>query len=191
MLRQNRKIQFIILLTLVCLVGTMTIAYAVLSTTLNINGAAEIKNPTGIQNEKAKAWIDGYSVNNPIIGMKPFSLSYYWANNPPNYPTYVYNENSNYYNDIENYKSYLEQYNIPISSARLITLEELVALGCDKDNYTCINAPSWVYTTTYVSGTANTNTSMWTVNSNASFDDEFIYHDYGVRPVIEIPLTEF
>ena len=42
MKRQNRKIQFIILLTLVCLVGTMSIAYAILSTTLNIDGTAEV-----------------------------------------------------------------------------------------------------------------------------------------------------
>ena len=42
MIRQNRKIQFIILLTLVCLVGTMTIAYAILSTTLNITGNTEV-----------------------------------------------------------------------------------------------------------------------------------------------------
>ena len=42
MIRNSRKIQFIILLVLVCLVGTMTIAYAVLSTTLNINGNAQV-----------------------------------------------------------------------------------------------------------------------------------------------------
>ena len=42
MIRQNRRLQFIILLTLVCLVGTISIAYAVLSTTLNINGTAQV-----------------------------------------------------------------------------------------------------------------------------------------------------
>ena len=42
MLRQNRKMQFIILLVLVCLVGVMSIAYAILSTTLNITGNTEV-----------------------------------------------------------------------------------------------------------------------------------------------------
>ena len=43
MTRQNRKLQLFILLTLVCLVGTMSIAYAILSTTLNINGTAQVQ----------------------------------------------------------------------------------------------------------------------------------------------------
>ena len=42
MMRESRKLQLIILMALVCLVGTLSIAYAVLSTTLNINGHAEI-----------------------------------------------------------------------------------------------------------------------------------------------------
>ena len=41
--RGNRKLQLIILLVLVSLVGTMSIAYAVLSTTLNINGTAQVQ----------------------------------------------------------------------------------------------------------------------------------------------------
>ena len=41
--RVNRKLQLIILLVLVSLVGTMSIAYAVLSTTLNINGTAQVQ----------------------------------------------------------------------------------------------------------------------------------------------------
>ena len=42
MVKVNRKLQLIILLFLVCLVGTLSIAYAVLSTELIINGQAEV-----------------------------------------------------------------------------------------------------------------------------------------------------
>lgn len=41
-MRENRKLQLVILMVLVCLVGTMSIAYAILSTTLQINGHAEV-----------------------------------------------------------------------------------------------------------------------------------------------------
>ena len=67
MIRQNRKLQLFILLTLVCLVGTMSIAYAVLSTTLNINGTAQVQDASwNVHFDNVQ--VNPYSVEiNPVI----------------------------------------------------------------------------------------------------------------------------
>ena len=63
----NRKKQLVILLVLVCLVGTMSIAYAVLSTTLNINGTAQVQDASwNIHFDNIQ--VNPYSVSiNPVI----------------------------------------------------------------------------------------------------------------------------
>ena len=65
--RVNRKLQLIILLVLVGLVGTMSIAYAVLSTTLNINGTAQVQDASwNVHFDNVQ--VNPYSVPiNPVI----------------------------------------------------------------------------------------------------------------------------
>ena len=65
--RNDRKIQLIILLVLVCLVGTMSIAYAVLSTTLNIDGTAQVQDASwNVHFDNVE--VNPYSVEiNPVI----------------------------------------------------------------------------------------------------------------------------
>ena len=94
---------------------------------------------------------------------------------------------------VNNYKTYLTNTGLDISSARLITKAELEKLGCNEDDYSCSDAPSWVYSTSYWSGTAGGTSYVWGVNSDAFFSDDDYDRDdvLGVRPVIEIPLTEF
>ena len=63
----NRKLQLIILLVLVSLVGTMSIAYAVLSTTLNINGTAQVQDASW-NVHFSNIQVNPYSVEiNPVI----------------------------------------------------------------------------------------------------------------------------
>ena len=71
--------------------------------------------------------------------------------------------------------------------------EELVALGCDASTEYCDSnetyggtAPSWVYQTSYWSGSADDDDDVWTVYSNGRFLDPNCFDDYryGVRPVI-------
>ena len=67
MSRVNRKLQLVILLVLVCLVGTMSIAYAVLSTTLNINGTAQVQDASW-NVHFSNIQVNPYSVEiNPVI----------------------------------------------------------------------------------------------------------------------------
>ena len=137
-----------------------------------------LTNATGIQDSDAKgALIDSTT----WIGTTAFS-----------------NTNSTYSGSIvegyvNNYKTYLTNMGVDISSARLITKAELEKLGCNEDDYSCSDAPSWVYSTSYWSGSARGTNCVWFVSSSASF----VYsscnydHDFGVRPVIEISESVF
>ena len=136
-----------------------------------------LTNATGIQDSDAKgAFIDSTT----WIGTTAFS-----------------NTSSTYSGSIvegyvNSYKTYLANIGADISSARLITKAELETLGCSSDS-SCDDAPSWVYLTSYWSGTANDPNYVWAVSSAAEFTD--CDHDndnkIGVRPVIEIPISEY
>ena len=151
------------------------------------NGAVALENPTGIQDETAKGWFSGYTVENPLIGTKPFSSTNYWKSTTSTYPAYVYNENSYLYEYVENYKSHLEGLGAEVNEARLITIEELEGLGCSRSSSSCRGASEWVYGTTYWSGTVYSSTSIWGVFSDSFFSHyDYINDYYGVRPVIVI-----
>ncbi len=72
-------------------------------------------------------------------------------------------------------------------TGRLMTVEEVVALGGDMDNYDSSACPSWINTSNYWLGSADNPNFVWNVSSGYLFNYNFsndIY--YGVRPVIEI-----
>ena len=130
----------------------------------------------------------GYvSSGQPYKGTIKFSNTNYWSS----YPAYVYDSNSTLYSYVENYKTYLSTLGVTPTEVRLITYEELTSLGCSDSS--CKNAPSWVYATSYWSGSVNVFSFVWGVDSDGGFG----YNDYdidgggGVRPVIEIPKWEF
>ena len=136
-----------------------------------------ISSPTGIQDEDAK----GYSTKGyPYIG------------------TVAYSSTSSQYtgsiiaSHINNYKEYLVSLGANVLSARLITLAELTKLECNSDNKTCSDAPNWVTETSYWTGETRGN-AIWYVYNDATLNRS-IYNsnnNLGVRPVIEIPLSEF
>ena len=137
-----------------------------------------LTNTTGIQDSEARGYVDGEF---PFIGTTAFS-----------------NTNSTYSGSIvegyvNNYKTYLTNMGVDISSARLIKKAELEKLGCNEDDYSCSDAPSWVYSTSYWSGSARDADFVWSVISYAVFVDSDSNRDddVGVRPVIEIPISEF
>ena len=162
------------------------------STYDDTNGAVPLENPTGVQDESAKGYFTDFSEDNPIIGVKYFSTTHYWIDTVTSYPEYVYNEQSLLYEHVENYKKYLNNLGAKVQEARLITLEELESLGCSRVNNTCEQAPSWVYATTYWTGTANANDSIWRVYTDTDLlGNNWYDNNRGVRPVIIIPKYEF
>ena len=94
---------------------------------------------------------------------------------------------------INNYADYLKDIGVAVSKARLITNDELLSLGCSYDDSTCRDAYEFVYSTTYWSGFVWDDENVGIVST----DKEYGYHSVvaskavGVRPVIEIPLSEF
>ena len=140
---------------------------------------------TGKQDSTMLGYVSSQSIRK---GTTKFSNTNYWSSTVSSYPAYVYDSNSTLYSYVENYKTYLSTLGVTPSEARLITYEELTALGCSGSGRSCTSAPSWVYATSYLSGSAHNDNSVWGVISNGSFG----YGDYGrddvggVRPVITI-----
>ena len=121
----------------------------------------------------------------------------YWTDSKGNllskygtsYPANVFDSNSNLYELVQNYKIYLKNTLGKTSvEVRLITYEELTGLGCTKNNWTCKNAPSWVYSIDYWTASAFNDGNVHFVYSSGSldacnFDDSW---HLGLRPVITI-----
>ena len=105
------------------------------------------------------------------------------------YPVNVFDSNSNLYKPLENYKTYLKNTLGKTSiTAKLITYEDLISLGCSKDVYSCKSAPSWVYSTRYWTASANVYLAVWFVDLDAEFGNHYFDSsgDCGLRPVITI-----
>ena len=124
-----------------------------------------------------------------------FSTSNYWYTGSSlkpeygtTYPAYVYDSNAKSYVTIENYKLYLEGLGANIIEARLISLEELLMIGCSMKSYNCSDAPEWVYATRFWTGSASGSSNLWRVyNNGAISNNAYTYpSDYGIRPVITI-----
>ena len=134
-------------------------------------------------------------------GTVAFSSGSYWVGEAI-YPADVYNNNSLLYPIIEEYVSYL---NTKLTGAigSLLTYSQAKTLGCDNSVGNCsannINggpatnpAPTWVYSTSYWTGSADDTVSVWIVNSTGGFGsgDYASGVAYGVRPVITISTSE-
>ena len=137
---------------------------------------------TGKQDSTMLGYVSGQSIRK---GTTKFSNTNYWSSTVSSYPAYVYDSNSLLYSYVENYKTYLSTLGVTPSEARLITKDELTALGCIRN---CTSAPSWVYATSYWSGSADSSVDVWRVNSdgylvNGDFSFNF---SFGCRPVITI-----
>ena len=143
-----------------------------------------LSSPTGIQDEETiseMSVVNGNPTDVPLIGATAFS-----------------NIDSTYLGSIvegyvNNYASYLEGLGVNIKEARLITKEELENLGCSGYDHSCSEAPDWVYDTSYWTQSVVDSYDVWFVNFDSGFG--FCMYNYdsglGVRPVIEIPLSEF
>ena len=141
---------------------------------------------TGLQDSTMLGWVSNTLVSN---GTTAFSSTNYWSGIVSSYPAYIYDSNTTLYNYVENYKTNLEKQGVEINEARLIKKEELEALGCAESS--CKNAPSWIYSTSYWSGTSNGDNYIILVDTDGSFyGNTYSYVCIcGVRPVIKIPIS--
>jgi surface protein len=164
----------------------------------NTHSCIEIPNPSGIQNPKAKGALLDENFKNVIedYGAITFSSNNYWSEYyGSNYPRYVYSYfySSDIIVPLSNYTSYLNDSGLLVLDNRPISIEELIELGCDASNATCLTSPyEWLYSTTYWTGSASDSYALYTVYNvgyvlSAGYD---VDHGGGIRPVITIPTSE-
>ncbi|MBO5120170.1 MAG: hypothetical protein J6C28_00605 [Bacilli bacterium] len=149
-----------------------------------------LSNPTGMQDSSAKGY--NYDIANkkalfPYIATTAFSSDSQKGTNYTDYDGSIVNQY------VEEYSTYLFQLGVNLSDARLITRTELEKLGCSCSDYSCASAPAWVYSTTYWTGTPIDTSLLWVVQTNSTIMDRSYdkNNTMGVRPVIEIPISEF
>jgi len=136
------------------------------------------------------------SANAEILDDLPGS---YWSDSNGNlnpeygdsYPAEVYEGNDKVKPIVEEYLNYL---NIKLLTAtgKLITYEQLRNLGCSESTFSCKSAPSWVYSTSYMTGSAADPYFLWSVVSDGVFyygDSDYNYV-LGIRPVVTIPTNQ-
>ena len=152
---------------------------------------AAITNPTGLQSSDAigaKLDSDG-NLSFPWIGTVAFATG---DKHGANYYDYSGSLIETYVND---YEVVIEAMGINVESSRLITKDELVnTFGCNESENTCTgSAYPWIYATTYWSGSARDNISLWGVYSYGLFEGNNCgyYYVSGVRPVIIISKDYF
>ena len=131
----------------------------------------------------------------PHLGVMNFSHTSYWEDYVDTYPAYVYSDESYLYDIIETYKTYLVNYGVSIVEARAIKAEELESLGCKISSSTCKSAPSWVYTSSYWTGSTDPqdNELILYVYANGAFDGHNYFNNFliGIRPVIVMSVSQF
>ena len=143
-----------------------------------------ISNPSGIQDETAKGITFDEKDNEiyPAIGITPFYSEEYMGTSVPGY------EGSIVESYVNNYALYLEELGVNIVYARLITRKELEGLGCSEFDW-CSGVHEWVNTTSYWVAIDDDRPVYIKANQGVNED---VYRDMiGVRPVIEISLSEF
>jgi len=81
-----------------------------------------------------------------------------------------------------------DDYGVSGISGDAITLNELETLGCSSSSNSCSEAPSWVHTTSYWSGSALDSSEVWNVDTVNALDNSLYMFGnyYGVRPVVVI-----
>ena len=165
----------------------------------------------GLQNSTAANYESnsGTPSTNTFTGVLGFSKDNngkgYWVDDTSNhnllskygnsYPAYVFDENSILYKPLSNYESYIKNTLKKTSvTTSLLTYDQVINLGCNKDNGSCKSAPSWVHAVNY-----------WIGSVDASYSAEMVGHDMvdpafgyggleenmaGLRPVITISKSE-
>ena len=98
-------------------------------------------------------------------------------------PAYVYNEQSYLYEYINDYIQYLNSNGAHITSGRLPSISDMEAVGCDgHEYYTCEDAPSWLYQTSFLLGEADNWIDMYHVDTDGRLN--YYSSGDGLRPVL-------
>ena len=155
--------------------------------------------------------VDGYYMQSDSYPTIKFSSQNYWVDDVCPYANdvsnrwrciykqkyidsnhFVYDENADIYKYINGYQMYLSNILNVKSAKTTIPSEELLnKLGCSSNS--CLNAPEWVYSTSYWIGTAcNVTGTMLRLKNDGSYECGW-YHEtwgWGARPVVTISFDD-
>lgn len=152
------------------------------------NGVVKLSNPTGIQSSKAIGYFYGYSTEDPIIGVTPFSSD---EQKGTNYSDYSGSIVEGYVNT---YKTYIEGQGVVVKEARLPLHSELTVAPYNCEEWgSCNTDKTFIYSTSYWSGSVIDTLNVWRVRSDGDFSNSIYFYDdgFGVRPVIKVSKSEF
>ena len=151
----------------------------------------ELDSSKVVQNESAKGSVEdeNFIVTYPVVGYVYFSDD---TQKGENYNSYNGSIVEKYVNE---YRNYLSSLGVNVVDARILNVDEFECVSDrfhPNDELNC-NRASYFYTTSYwIMGDNYSSQMIWGVNFGYNFIMLSRYDDfgYGVRPVIEIPLTE-
>ena len=105
----------------------------------------------------------------------------------PHCPGSIIGEPNDY---INNYVIYLNTLKVKVTG-KSITIDELESLGCNSTTYKCLDAPEWVYSTSYWTDSFLNveNNLRWEVYQSGSLFIDGFSDYFGVRPVIVLDST--
>ena len=140
---------------------------------------------TGLQDSTMRGWVLDVHPTNGVI---PFASDLYWKGTNSEYPANVDISGSTLYPYINNYKTYINTLGANVEEARLLNLYDLSIVNCSVDEWTCEDAPKWVYETTYWTSVGSYEGGLFIIRSDTAFTD--YYYDencmIGLRPVLKV-----
>ena len=145
-------------------------------------------NATGMQDSNMRGFLNGQDTRK---GVTVFSSG---TMHGLKYNSYTGSVIEEYVN---NYKAKLEEIGLEIVEARLITKDELTHenIGCVEAEWSCSNAPNFIHSTSYWTGTAVEKEShyIWNITNGGvlAYGDYNFAVSFGVRPVLVIPKSLF
>lgn len=152
-----------------------------------------ITDPSGIQNSTSvgRLYNSSNKVIYPINGVVAFSDDGIFTFKNGTLQN-AYDDKSLLYKHVEDYKLYLENLQIDVIAARIISVEDYNNVGCTAT--TCTTAPSWFYSTSYWTGISWFMQMPFIVGVSSANKTElgrYPFKYYGVRPVIVISKDNF
>lgn len=171
---------------------------------LTMDSSEPLANPRVRQDSTAlgATWKGGTGNGNavfPRVATIQFSNSSYWHSSEgvkskygSSYPANVLDTGSVLYPYVMEYKEFIQNMCSEVTNVRLIHRSELYDLGCTSTS--CDAAPEFVQTTSYWTDTAVEGSKIYRVSSGGYVDGAYEYtymKAFGIRPVIEIPVSAF
>ena len=136
---------------------------------------------------------DGWSLSaNRYYGAVEFSSSNYWSTSGGNF---IFNSSSSVYNYISTYETNLENLGVGDITVTLPSYNQMTDMGCKSvaNGGSCPSSVSWVYSTSYWTGSYQNSSNMISVYSRGQLMSTAynLSTFIGVRPVVLLKESQY